>query len=75
MLERVFKKQLRCQFQREQIQKHRICKIKQFFVSEIQQAFFLFKEWTLKCERTLSEEKPLINETLYHVIDQQESTN
>lgn len=71
MLERVFKKlELRCQFQREQIQKHRIRKIKQFFVSKTQQTFPLLKEWTLKCTRFVSEEKSFINEMLYPLTDQ-----
>lgn len=71
MLERVFKKpELGCQFRREQI-----CKIKQFFVSKTQQVFPLFKEWTLKCKRFISEESHSLMRHCIQLYIKQESTN
>ena len=47
MLERVFKKlELKCQVWRKQIQKLKICKMKQFFVSTAKQVFRLLKAQT-----------------------------
>lgn len=49
MLERVLKKlELKCQFWGQQIQKLKICKIQQLFVSKTKQIFNLWKKITLK---------------------------
>lgn len=50
--------------------KREFAKKPQFFVSKTQQTFLLSKTWTLKCERTIPEEQPFINETLHHAVDQ-----